>query len=111
MTDLQRYFDRVPFNTDVKFTKQQLSHLPSCFKKTLLGEPRLGMIGQYRCGNLHAYEFGSHWLIHKDRRNPETHPVEHLIEDAPHWLAIGMTIVAGLGVAAWNYLTQEDEVA
>ena len=86
MIDLQRYFERIPFNMDVKFTKHQLPYLPLCFKRMFLGKPKLGMFGQYRCGNLHAYEFESYWLIHKDRRNPETHPVEHFILDVPHRL-------------------------
>ncbi|RDE17593.1 MAG: hypothetical protein C4K49_02015 [Candidatus Thorarchaeota archaeon] len=45
------------------------------------------MLGQYRCGSLHAYDFKDYWLIHKDRWNPETHLWEHMVEDAPQWLA------------------------
>ena len=109
MIDLQSFFDNVPYNVDRIFSKSALPHLPPCFKPTLLGEYRFGMLGQYRCKNLHAYDFGSYWKIHKDRRNPETHPMEHLVEDAPQLLAAGVVIAAGLGIAAWNHFAKDDE--
>ena len=96
MTDIFRDFKDMPFRVEKRYSKQDLPFLPSCFKPTLLGEPKIGILGQYRCGLLHAYEFPHYWLIHKDEYNPETHPVEHLAKDAPHWgliAAIGAAVV------------------
>ncbi len=108
MINLQLFFANVPYNKDFTFSKSKLPTLPPCFKPTLLGEFRFGMLGQYRCRNLHAYDFGNYWVIHKDRRNPETHPIEHLIEDAPHWLAIGIGLFIGACVAIRSHLTRDD---
>lgn len=96
MVDLQRYFENIPFHKDIRFSKREFPSLPMCFKPTIWGEPRLGMVGQYRCGLLHAYDFGDYWLIHKDRKNPETHPWEHLVEDAPHLLLAGAAIAGAV---------------
>lgn len=112
MLDIHEFFEHVPFNKDFKFTKEQLPELPDCFKPSIWGQPRLGMRGQYRCAcmALHAYDFGDHWVIHKDRRNPHTHPAEHLVEDAPHVLGamIGVGALAA-GALAYHLLKKRDE--
>jgi hypothetical protein len=94
LVDLEAIYKDIPYNEDKKFSKDDLPELPSCFKPTLWGQPKWGMVAQYRCKNLHAYDFGEYWLIHKDKRNPLTHPVEHLVEDAPH--VLGAMVGAGL---------------
>ena len=100
MNRLEQYFENVDYNQDLRFEKRDFTSLPSCFKPTILGEPRWGMLAQYRCGLYHAYEFDTYWEIHKDKRNPETHPIEHLVEDAPHWLVLG-GIAAGVIAGAF----------
>lgn len=110
MVDLHAIFKDIPYNEDKKFPKKDLPELPPCFKPTVWGQPKWGMIGQYRCENLHAYDFGDHWLIHKDKRNPLTHPVEHLVEDAPH--VLGAMVGAGLiaaGAAVALYKKSKDK--
>ena len=110
MIDLDAFFKDYPFGKDVRFEKRDLPRLPSEFKPTIFGEPRVGMLGQYRRGLLHAYEFQNHWEIHKDEYNPETHPVEHLVHDAPHWLAAaGAIVVGGLLAAAVSHFLGGDE--
>ena len=107
MIDLWEIFRDTPFNKDLKFTKEQLPVLPDCFTQTIWGQPRLGMLGQYRCSNmnLHAYDFGKYWEIHKDKRDPMTHPVEHLVEDAPHVLGVMIGIGAlAAGAVAYKLL-------
>ena len=101
MNRLQQYFEKIQFNKDITFDKGELPILPLGFKPTVLGEPLWGMLGQYRYGLLHAYDFGSYWLIHKDRYNPETHPLQHLLVDAPKWLAFAGFIG---GIAAGSIL-------
>ena len=61
------------------------------------------MLGQYRYGPFHAYDFGNYWLIHKDRWNPETHLWEHMVEDAPQWLAVAAVagVLAGSAVSGF----------
>jgi hypothetical protein len=103
MIDLHEIFSDIPHSVKMKFSKKEIPELPSCFKPTILGEPKWGMIAQYRCAcmNLHAYDFGDHWEIHKDKQNPLTHPIEHLVEDAPRVLGaiVGIgAIVAGATV-------------
>jgi hypothetical protein len=83
MEDLDTIFKDVPYHTDIKFEKSNMPVLPSCFKPTVLGSYRIGMEAQYRCGLLHAYEFPTYWLIHKDEVNPEEDAVGHLVKDAP----------------------------
>jgi len=102
--DLHLIFKDMPFNVDKKISKKLLPTLPSCFKKVpfYMGMPRWGMLAQYRCScmNLHAYDFGKYWEIHKDKNNPFTKPVEHLVEDAPNVLAAvtGAVVIGTLGI-------------
>jgi hypothetical protein len=95
MDYLDREFQNVPFNRNMRISKRQLPSLPFGFKPSF-GEPKLGCVGQYRRGLLHAYDMQHYWLIHKDHFNPETHPIEHLVVDAPHWLALGALAIASL---------------
>ena len=102
--DIHRVFETMPCNVDKRISKELLPTLPSCFEQVpfYMGLPRLGMRGQYRCScmNLHAYDFGDYWEIHKDKNNPFTKPLEHLVEDAPNVLVVvaGAAIVGALGL-------------
>lgn len=103
MVDVHEIFRNAPYNLNKRFSKADLPELPSCFRPTILGEPKWGMLAQYRCAcmNLHAYDFGDYWEIHRDKQNPVTHPIEHLVEDAPRVLGaiVGVgAIVAGAAV-------------
>jgi hypothetical protein len=105
MDYLDEQFRNVPFNKNLRFTKIQHPTLPYGFKLSI-GDPKWGCVGQYRRGLLHAYDMKTHWLIHKDHFNPETHPIEHLVADAPHWLALGAIAIAGIAGAI---LSDDDE--
>ncbi|MFW9888998.1 MAG: hypothetical protein ACFFER_12495 [Candidatus Thorarchaeota archaeon] len=95
MDYLDIMFRDVPFNKTIRFNKIEYPALPSGFKPGV-GELKWGSIGQYRRGLLHAYDMKSHWLIHKDHFNPETHPVEHLLVDSPHTLLLGALVIGGI---------------
>ncbi|MFW9845464.1 MAG: hypothetical protein ACFFD6_01850 [Candidatus Thorarchaeota archaeon] len=103
--DLHKIFENLPYGQDKRISKKSLPSLTDCFKEISIwmGLPRLGMHGQYRCScmNLHAYDFGDYWEIHKDKHNPFTKPMEHLVEDAPNVLAViaGAVIIGAGGIA------------
>lgn len=102
--DIHGIFESMPYNVDKKISREVMSTLPSCFKQVpfYMGLPRIGMRAQYRCPcmNLHAYDFGDYWEIHKDKNNPFSRPLEHLVEDAPNVLvaAAGALIVGAVGI-------------
>ncbi|WP_337862540.1 hypothetical protein [Nitrososphaera sp.] len=72
-------------------------------QETLLGGKK-GAARQYRYGNLHVRDYGSHYTAHLDRVDPRTSPVGHLIEDAPEYLVGAMAaVIAGRHVGAKVY--------
>jgi hypothetical protein len=95
MDHLDIFFTKTPFNKNIRFSKSEIRELPPGFTPSI-GEPKLGCIGQYRRGLLHALDMQDHWLIHKDHFNPETHPFEHLVVDSPLWLVLGALAIGGL---------------
>ena len=104
--DIHAIFENIDYNVDKKISKEVMCNLPSCFEPVpiYMGMPRFGMRGQYRCScmNLHAYDFGDHWEIHKDKNNPFTKPFHHLVEDAPNVLVAIVGAVA-IGIAGGGY--------
>ena len=68
-----------------------------------LGEPH-GQIADYRKSygkeGLHVREYKDRYTIHWDKTDPLSNPMGHLLEDAPHWLAvaggIALAVLAGL---------------
>ncbi|MDF1539403.1 MAG: hypothetical protein P1Q69_10935 [Candidatus Thorarchaeota archaeon] len=100
MVDLERYFERVPYGTKKWFSKSKHPDILAGFKHTVWAEPRLGFPPQLRHDKFHAVDYGELCEIHWDKWNPETHPWEHLRDDAPHWLAaIVIGGIAGGGLA------------
>ena len=95
MDNLDVYFKNIPYNTDVKFSKNGRNELPAGFIPSI-GEPKFGCVGHYRRGLIHVLDMQEHWLIHKDHFNPETHLIQHLVSNAPHWLVLGAIIAGGL---------------
>ena len=55
-------------------------------QETPLGSKK-GAKKQYRYGNLHIRDYGSHYTIHSDRVDPRSNPLGHLLVDAPEYLA------------------------
>lgn len=64
------------------------------WERSALNIPAPGTIASYRKGLYHAHETESEWRIHLDRHDPKTHPIWHLIDDAPLLLMIGATFKA-----------------
>jgi len=58
------------------------------FSETILGDPD-GSLRQFRnsTGLLHIREFEDYFEIHKDRVDPRTDPLGHLLRDSPETIA------------------------
>jgi hypothetical protein len=104
VVDLDRLFSTVPRGKKIVFTIVEYPNILNGFKPTIWGEPRWGLPVQLRKGKLHAYDYGNFCEIHRDKWNPETHPLEHLRDDAPHWLAAMAVGSLALGAFAWNHI-------
>jgi len=77
---LDRAFENIPYHKNVRYSKQEYPTLPEGFRPHI-GDYKEGCVGQYRRRLLHAYDMKDHWLIHKDKYDPDTNPIEHLIHD------------------------------
>ena len=49
---------------------------------------------------VHVLEYPTCYVYHRDSRNPNTDPLGHLLEDAPHWLFFIALVIVGLVVLA-----------
>ena len=61
-------------------------------QETALGSKK-GAGKQYRYGNLHIRDYGSHYTVHADRLDPRSNPLGHLLVDAPEYLAAAAAAV------------------
>lgn len=57
---------------------------------------KMGAKKQYRYGNLHIRDYGSHYTAHMDRVDPRKDPLGHLLADAPEYL-VGAAAAAYVG--------------
>lgn len=60
--------------------------------KSSVNLPSPDTIASYRKGRYHAHETKSDWRVHMDLYDPDTHPVMHLVDDAPLLLMIAGTV-------------------
>ena len=51
---------------------------------------------------VHVKEYGDHYMVHWDRRDPRADPLGHLYKDSPKWLVFG--VVVGIAAAGGIYL-------
>jgi len=66
---------------EYKVNKEVIPTLPPWFHPTLLGYSS-NSIRQYRTNEGgHVREYRDAFVYHKDRFNPETHPIEHIVHD------------------------------
>lgn len=64
-----------------------------------------GARSQYRYGDLHIRDYGSHYSVHIDRVDPMSNPLGHLLLDAPEYLAAAtaaLIVGRGLGTTVYN---------
>lgn len=88
-----RMMNQLPFYEEVKIPKTTIQKLPRCFEETALGEPK-GALRQFRRPDgAHILEYENVWILHKDKIDPRFDPLGHLINDAPHVLALGSLFV------------------
>jgi hypothetical protein len=72
-------------------------------EETILGNKK-GAKKQYRHGNLHIRDYGSHYTVHTDRVDPRDSPLGHLLVDAPEYLAAAAAaVVAGRHIGKTTY--------
>ncbi|MDN7023650.1 hypothetical protein FGU65_01835 [Methanoculleus sp. FWC-SCC1] len=62
--------------------------------KSALNLPTPGTIASYRKGQYHVHETAAEWRVHLDRYDPKSHPVLHLVDDAPLVFMISGTFLA-----------------
>ncbi|NLX49556.1 MAG: hypothetical protein GXY82_06750 [Methanospirillum sp.] len=63
------------------------------WKPSPVNVPSPGTIASYRNGQYHAHETGDDYRVHLDRYDPKSHPVMHLVSDAPLALMLVETMV------------------
>ena len=80
MRESDSQLEGISFHQNVRFSKHDMPALPEGFIPHV-GDFKEGCVGQYRRGQFHAYDMKDYWLIHKDRFNPDTHPIEHIMFD------------------------------
>ena len=79
------------------------------YKETVLGNKK-GAKRQYRYGNLHIREYNDYYTIHRDKIDPRTDPLAHLLVDAPEYLiAILSAISVGRQIGKAVYKRREVE--
>jgi len=84
---------QLPFYSEFRIPKNVLQELPECFEETLLGEPK-GELRQFRGPyGSHILEYENEWILHRDKVDPRSDPLGHLVNDAPHVLLLGSLLV------------------
>ena len=101
--DVTRAVLNLPEHKDLKVMKWSVPHPLEAGFREGLGDP-VGQKANYRLAlpngrGLHVKEYDHHYLIHWDRVDPSIDLVGHIIEDAPHVLAIlgigGIAVIIG----------------
>jgi hypothetical protein len=79
------------------------------YRETCLGDKK-GAKRQFRHGNLHIREYDNHYTIHRDKIDPRTDPLAHLLVDAPEYLiAILSAFSVGRQIGKAVYKRREAE--
>ena len=79
------------------------------YDQTHLGDKK-GARRQFRSGNLHILEYDNHYTVHRDKIDPRTDPLAHLLVDAPEYLiAILSAVSAGSKVGNTVYKNRKTE--
>lgn len=79
--------------------------LGSGWVRSRINIPTPGTIDSYRCGQYHLHETSTEFKVHLDRYDPVTHPVLHLIDDAPLLLMISETFITLISLSRRSVLT------
>lgn len=89
-------FHLKPGDGEVKILKKEVTDGLANWKKGLWPLPKPGCRASYRRSSLHAYDMGDHYLVHRDRVNPEMDPIGHLVEDSQELILAGMAVAAAV---------------
>ncbi len=97
-----------PFYENFQIGKHDIGHPAQAGFGKSLGELK-GQLADWRkslpdSSCIHVLEYAADYTLHRDKRNPNTDLIGHLVEDAPHWLiVIGLGIAIGVGAEyAWS---------
>ncbi|MGB6626654.1 MAG: hypothetical protein WBE61_00805 [Nitrososphaeraceae archaeon] len=63
------------------------------YDQTHLGDKKVAR-RQFRYGNLHIREYDNHYIVHRDKIDPRTDPLAHLLVDAPEYLIAVLSAVS-----------------
>jgi hypothetical protein len=85
---------------DLKVMKGAVPHPLEVGFKASVGGPA-GQRADYRLSlpdgrGIHVREYEDYYLVHWDGRDPSVDPIGHVMEDAPHLLAMPALALAGL---------------
>ncbi|MGA8911833.1 MAG: hypothetical protein WB443_03135 [Nitrososphaeraceae archaeon] len=79
------------------------------YDQTHLGDKKVAR-RQFRYGNLHIREYDNHYTVHRDKIDPRTDPLAHLLVDAPEYLiAILSAVSVGSKVGNTVYKNRKTE--
>jgi hypothetical protein len=78
---------------EVVVPKESVTGPSDGWEKPGINVPSPGTIASYRKGQYHVHETKTEWRVHLDRYDPKTHPLLHLVDDAPLLLMIGGTFL------------------
>ena len=96
---------RLPFHRDMKVKKSVICHPTEDGFIKSVGDFQ-GQIADYRKRlsdgrSIHVREYPAYFLVHWDKVDPSD-LIGHLIEDAPHWIFIGIFgLIALIGIGLW----------
>lgn len=78
-------------HVDMRIEFWEVGSIPNIFERRMGdGDGQLEDYG-YRLtdgSGIHLKVYPDHYKMHWDKRDPNTDPIGHLIEDAPHWIVI-----------------------
>ena len=93
---------------EISISKEVLPSLEGYdLQETILGEAR-GSIKQYRnSAGLHVREYEDRFVIHRDKVDPRTDPIGHLLKDSPeNVVSFGAALLHSKGRRSNNSMNQ-----
>jgi hypothetical protein len=105
--------DETIFSHDeISISKEVLPSLEDFgFEETQLGEKR-GSIKQYRnVSGLHAREYSDRFVIHRDRADPRSDPIGHILRDSPETLVAALATSSLLPLAGRKHRYEREDQA
>ena len=108
LLDIHRALQARPAGDSISLPKSEIPSLPREFRESFLGTPpwiaHPGASRQFRGpGATHAYELSDRFEVHRDKYDPKTDPLGHIIFDAPE-LVIATGVATLLSAVVYIFL-------